>query len=184
MSEKRTQFIREVIETITLTLLVLFIIHGIVQSFRIDGPSMEPTFATNEYVLVNKTAYLFHTPQRGDVIAFRYPLDIHKSFIKRVVAIPGDTIQITNTTVRVNGTLLHEPYASSNVDTYEHTWILGQGQFFVMGDNRENSFDSRSWGPLEQSYIIGKVIAVYWPFPNWSFVNTYSSVYAAVHPGK
>ncbi len=184
VSEKQTRFIREVIETITLTLLVLLMIHSIVQSFRIDGPSMEPTFATNQDVLVNKTAYLLHPPQRGDIIAFRYPLDIHESFIKRVIGIPGDTIQITHTAVRINGTLLHEPYASTNVDTYEQTWTLGQGQFFVMGDNRENSLDSRSWGPLEQSYIIGKVLAVYWPLPNWHFVNTYPAVYTAVHPGK
>lgn len=110
MSERKLRLVREVIETITVTLLILFIMLLAVQSFRTDGQSMEPNFHTGEYVLVNKVAYLFQEPRRGDVIVFRYPFDIHRDFMKRVIGIPSDTIQTTDMEVRVNGQILHEPY--------------------------------------------------------------------------
>jgi signal peptidase I len=141
---------------------------------------MEPGIHQNEYLLVSKAVYLFQQPQRGDVVVFHYPLDIHKDFIKRIIGIPGDTIQITKTTVSINSRIIVEPYTSHPFTYDRNTWKLGPEQFFVMGDNRDNSFDSRDWGPLERSYIVGKVVAIYWPLPNWSFINTYPSVYAAV----
>jgi signal peptidase I len=181
LSEKRTRLVREVIETIACTLLIFLVIRFAVQSFRVDGQSMEPGLHTDELVLVDKAAYLFQQPQRGDVIVFHYPLDIHRDFIKRIIGIPGDMIHTTPDSVTVDGQTLQEPYISDtyNFDTY--TWKLEPDQFFVMGDNRDNSLDSRTWGPLERSYIIGKAIAVYWPMSNWEFVNTYPSVFAAIH---
>lgn len=180
MSERKLRLVREVIETITVTLLILFIMLLAVQSFRTDGQSMEPNFHTGEYVLVNKVAYLFQEPRRGDVIVFRYPFDIHRDFMKRVIGIPSDTIQTTDMEVRVNGQILHEPYISLPLNFESRTWKLEPNQFFVMGDNRDNSLDSRTWGPLERKYIVGKVIIVYWPATTWSVVNTYPSVYATL----
>jgi signal peptidase I len=180
VSEYKLRLIREVIETITVTLLILFIIRLAVQSFRTDGQSMEPNFHTGEYVLVNKVAYFFQEPHRGDVIVFHYPFDIHKDFMKRVIGMPGDTIQTTETQVLVNGEILHEPYVSLPLNFESRTWRLGPSQFFVMGDNRDNSLDSRIWGPLEQKYIVGKVMVVYWPVTTWSVVDTYPSVYATL----
>src|SRR5438067_5407781 len=110
VSEKQTRRIREIIETITLTLLILFIIRFAIQSFRTDGQSMEPNFHTDEYVLVNKVMYLFQQPQRGDVIVFQYPFDIHKDFIKRIIGLPGDIIQTTSTSVSINGQTITELY--------------------------------------------------------------------------
>jgi|SRR5579883_99529 signal peptidase I len=181
LSEKHTRLIREVIETIALTLLVFLVIRFAVQSFRVDGASMEPGLHTDEFVLVDKLSYLFQGPQRGDVIVFHYPLDTSKDFIKRVIGLPGDTVQTTSTSVIVDGQTLHEPYISVPFNFGSNIWKLGPNQFFVMGDHRDNSLDSRTWGPLDRSYIIGKAVAVYWPVSNLELINTYPSVYAAIH---
>ncbi len=180
LSEKRTRLIRELIETIAFTLLIFLVIRLAAQSFRVDGASMEPGLHTNEYVLVNKVVYLFHEPQRGDVIVFHYPLDTTKDFIKRIIGIPGDTIKTTSDAVIVNGQTLREPYISTPFNYTSDTWKLGPGEFFVMGDYRDNSLDSRTWGPLNRSYIVGKAVAVYWPLRNWEWINTFSPVFANI----
>jgi signal peptidase I len=180
LSEKRTRLIRELIETIAFTLLIFLVIRFAAQSFRVDGASMEPGLHTDEYVLVNKVAYLFHDPQRGDVIVFHYPLDTTKDFIKRIIGIPGDTVKTTSDTVSINGQILHEPYISTPFNYDSSTRKLGPGEFFVMGDHRDNSLDSRTWGPLNRSYIVGKAIAVYWPLSNWEWINTFSPVFASI----
>lgn len=185
MSEKRTRLVRELVETVALTLLIFLVVRFAAQSFRVDGESMEPGLHTNEFVLVDKVAYLFQSPQRGDVIVFHYPLDTSKDFIKRVVGLPGDTVSTTATQVIVDGQVLREPYISSPFNfNGNQTWKLGADQFFVMGDNRDNSLDSRTWGPLNKSYIIGKAIIVYWPFSSWELINTFPSVFAALRPGS
>ena len=171
MSEKRARLVREVVETIAVTLLIFIVIRFAVQSYRVDGPSMEPGLRTDEFVMVNKAAYLFSPPQRGDVIVFRYPLDTSKDFIKRIVGVPGDTVQTTSTEVIVDGQVLREPYISQPFNFESNMWKLGPDQFFVMGDNRDNSLDSRTWGPLDKSYIIGKAVAVYWPVNEWEWIN-------------
>ncbi|HLX56233.1 MAG TPA: signal peptidase I [Ktedonobacteraceae bacterium] len=184
MSEKRTRLIREVIETIAITLLIFLVVRFAAQSFRVDGESMQPGLQTDEFVLVDKLAYLFQAPQRGDVIVFHYPLDTSKDFIKRIIGVPGDTITTTSDTVIVDGQVIDEPYISMPFNFESKTWKLGPGQFFVMGDNRDNSLDSRTWGPLGRSYIIGKATAVYWPLNNWEWINTFPSVFAAIHPAS
>ena len=180
MSEKRTRLIRELIETIAFTLLIFLFIRFAAQSFRVDGASMEPGLHTDEYVLVNKVAYLFHPPQRGDVIVFHYPLNTNQDFIKRIIGIPGDTIVTTSDTVIVDGQTLREPYISMPFNFENNTWKLGPDEFFVMGDNRDNSLDSRIWGPLNRSYIVGKAVAVYWPLNNWEWINTFSPVFTSI----
>ena len=182
MSEKHTRLIRELIETIAFTLLIFLVIRFAAQSFRVDGESMEPGFHTDEYVLVDKVTYLFHAPERGDIIVFHYPLDTTRDFIKRVIGVPGDVVSTTSSSVIVDGQTLHEPYISVPFNFASDKWKLGSNQFFVMGDNRNNSLDSRSWGLLDKSYIVGKVVAVYWPVTNWEFINTFPSVFAAIHP--
>src|ERR1700730_14639801 len=180
LSEKRTRLIRELIETIAFTLLIFLVIRFAAQSFRVDAASMEPGLHTDEYVLVNKVAYLFHEPQRGDVIVFHYPLDTTKDFIKRIIGIPGDTIKTTSDAVILNGQTLREPYISTPFNYTSDTWKLGPGEFFVMGDHRDNSLDSRTWGPLNRSYIVGKAVAVYWPLNHWELINTFSTVFASI----
>ena len=178
------RLIRELIETIAFTLLVFLLIRFAAQSFRVDGESMQPGLQTDEFVIVDKVTYLFHAPERGDIIVFHYPLDTSRDFIKRVIGVPGDRVSTTSTGVIVDGQTLLEPYIRVPFNFESNTWKLGPHQFFVMGDNRDNSLDSRSWGLLDKSYIVGKVEAVYWPVTNWEFINTFPSVFAAIHPSQ
>jgi signal peptidase I len=178
------RLIRELIETIAFVLLVFLLARFMVQSFRVDGESMEPGLHTGEFVLVDKVTYLFHAPERGDIIVFHYPLNTNRDFIKRVIGVPGDVVQTTSTKVIVDGQTLHEPYILVPFNFASNTWKLGPNEFFVMGDNRNNSLDSRSWGFLDKSYIVGKVEAVFWPVSNWEFINTFPSVFATIHPSQ
>ena len=104
------RLIRELIETIAFTLLVFLLIRFAAQSFRVDGESMQPGLQTDEFVIVDKVTYLFHAPERGDIIIFHYPLDTSRDFIKRVIGVPGDRVSTTSTGVIVDGQTLHEPY--------------------------------------------------------------------------
>ena len=186
--ESRYRLIREIIETITLTILMFLIIRFAVQNFRVDGMSMEPTLHNGEYILVNKAAYIFHAPQRGDVIVFEYPGDLQVDYIKRIISIPGDTISVVGTKVTVDGVTLNEPYI--NPDDIANPFppitnrVVGANEYFVMGDNRGNSSDSRQWGFVPQQNIIGEATFVYYPFNegNFGLLGNFSSVFAAVHP--
>ena len=177
---KRSHLAREIVETVALTILIFVVIHFVIQSYRVEGPSMLPGLQTNEYVLVNKEAYLFHAPERGDVIVFHYPLDTTRDFIKRIIGLPGDTITVDETHVWVNCVLLKEPYISTPANTLGHSWKIPLNAYFVMGDNRPVSDDSRDWGCVPKGYIVGKAVVVYWPLTDWQIINNYSTVYAAV----
>lgn len=177
---KRSHLTREIIETIVLTLLIFLVIRFAVQSYRVDGSSMQPGLYSNEYVLVNKISYLFHAPERGDVVVFHYPRDTSQDFIKRVVGLPGDIISIDSTTVRVDGVLLNEPYISQRANPSAQVWKVPADDYFVMGDNRPVSDDSRYWGFVPKDDLVGKAVAVYWPFNDWELINTYPTVFAKV----
>ena len=181
-SRRRAHLARDIIETIVLTVVIFVAIRFSVQTFRVDGQSMEPGLNSNQYVLVNKLAYLFGGPSRGDVIVFHWPVDPTQDFIKRVIGLPGDTINVTPTQIIVNGVTLKEPYISSPMNAQPRPFKLGTDEYFVMGDNRPFSSDSRSWGTVPRSYIIGKATVVFWPLSNWEVIPTYSSVFASV-PG-
>ncbi len=179
---KRSHLAREIVETIALTVIIFLVIRFAIQSYRVQGPSMQPGLVTDEYVLVNKVAYLFHAPERGDVIVFHYPLDTSVDFIKRVIGLPGDTIVVTGTTVTVDGTKLKEPYISQPANPSGQKWTVPPNDYFVMGDNRPVSDDSRNWGFVPNYDIVGKAVMLYWPFNKWELINTYSTVYAAIKP--
>ena len=180
---KSSHLAREIVETLALTLIIFVVIHFTIQNYQVDGTSMVNTLQNNEYVLVNKQAYLFSPPSRGDVIVFAWPIDTSKDLIKRVIGLPGDTIITTNSTVEVNGVVLNEPYVKVTFNHYGRQWLVPPNDYFVMGDNRQFSDDSRDWGFVPKSYIIGKAVMVYWPISQWQFINTYSSVFSAIKPG-
>lgn len=180
---KRSHLAREIVETIVLTILIFLVIRFVVQSYHVVGTSMQPSLANDEYVLVNKIAYLFHPPERGDVIVFHYPLDTNQDFIKRVIGLPGDVITTDATNVWVNGVQLKEPYISKKANPSGNTWKVPPNQYFVLGDNREVSDDSRIWGFVPRDFIVGKAVLVYWPIKGWQFINTYSDVYSHIKPG-
>lgn len=153
-------------ETLTFLVLAVIIVVPIrlfiAQPFVVEGESMHPTFEGADYLVVNELIYHFHEPQRGDVIVFRLPGDPNKFLIKRVVGLPGETVRIDHGVVSIitpaGATLkLDEPYVVAEDATYTQDAALGAGQYFVMGDNRPRSSDSRSWGTLPRQDIIGRV---------------------------
>jgi signal peptidase I len=142
--------------------IVLPIRLFVAQPFVVQGESMHPTFENNDYLIVDELTYRFEAPQRGDVIVFRYPGDPKIFYIKRIIGLPGETVSITNGTVTITKTdgtkmTLTEPYAVVDDATYNGTTALTSDQYFVMGDNRPESSDSRVWGPLPKENIIGRV---------------------------
>lgn len=154
---------REIIETFLLTLLIFWVVNTMTGRFRIEGSSMMPTMQEGEYVLINKMAYWLNEPDRGDIIVLHYPRDPTRDFIKRIIGVPGDVVEIKdNQTVSVNGTVLSEPYINA-IPSYGGRWEVPEGQVFVLGDNRNNSSDSHTWGFLDEELIVGKGWAVYWP---------------------
>jgi signal peptidase I len=163
---------------------MIFCTHIVLQTFHIDGQSMEPTLHDQEYVFVFKAAYLFSAPQRGDIIVFQYPLNPRENYIKRIIAVPGDVISIVGQTITVNGITLHEPYINrTNMDNPYPSIekrLVGPDEYFVLGDNRGNSSDSRQWGFVPRNNILGKALCIYWPIneDNLGFLPDASSVFA------
>ena len=164
--------VREIIETILLTALIYLGVNLATGRFKVEGSSMEPSFHPEQYVLVDKVSYRLRAPQRGDVIVFQYPQATDRDFIKRIIGLPGETVDIRSGLVYVNGQPLTEPYISAPPG-YAGTWLLTADEYFVLGDNRNSSSDSHSWGPLEKHYLIGRAILVYWPPQQWGLVPHY-----------
>jgi signal peptidase I len=169
MREKILQVAREYILLIGTSLLMVFIVRTyIAQPFVVNGASMEPTFYTNEYLIVDQLSYEIGSPKRGEVIVFKYPLIPSRYFIKRVIALPGETIRITGLKVEIKEVgsdtfmTLNEPYIEFEKESFIET-TLEDDEFFVMGDNRMASLDSRSWGPLKRSFIVGKAFVRLFP---------------------
>ena len=190
-------FVREIIETVILALFMFLALQFSLQNFRVEGVSMFPTLEAGQYVLVNKLvyahfpdspfsraipfvksgpdggAYLFHPPNRGDVIVFVAPPDTARDFVKRVIGVPGDTVRIVNGDVFVNGERLEEPYLRRK-DSYSMApRVVPEGSFFVLGDNRAASDDSRKWGFVPAENIIGMAWLSYWPPAEWQVLQSF-----------
>jgi len=143
-----------------------FIIVFLYQPVRVEGTSMLPNLEDQDRLFINKFAFRVGAIHRGDVVVFRYPRDETKSYIKRVIALPGDEVQIDRGRVYVNGHLLAEPYVPARFadDRSEPAMKIPRGEYFVLGDHRNISSDSREFGPVDRSLIYGKAAFVYWPF--------------------
>lgn len=161
--------IREIVETLLLTLFIFWIVNTATGRFRIEGHSMMPTLQEGEYIIINKLSYYLDEPERGDIIVLRFPNDRTRDFIKRVIGVPGDHIEIANGEVKVNGVALEEPYLNAP-PSYTGSWTVPPDQFFVLGDNRNNSHDSHNWNFLPRSDIVGKAWIIYWRPENWGLV--------------
>jgi signal peptidase I len=160
-----------VAETVVLTLVIFLLIRTVVQNFRVEGMSMEPNFHDGQFLLINKLAYKLGEVERGDVIVFRYPRDPSRDFIKRVVGLPGEAVKVVNGQVYVNGQLLGDDYNLAPASYSSGEVTLGADEVFVLGDNRPNSSDSHTWGPLPLRLIIGRVVLSYWPPSEWGLVT-------------
>ncbi len=186
-AERRAQLAREVLEVLLFVGIVIVIVNVVIQTFLVQDVTMQPLLQPDQRALVNKSAYLFGGPQRGDVVLVADPQNPSLLVIRRVIATPGDTITLTSTSVTVNGYTLNESvYTNIAAGQPENdvidTYHLGAGQYFVMGDNRLQSatYDSRGFGPVPRSNILGKVIMVFWPLKDVHWMNTYPSVFSHV----
>ena len=185
-------FLADTFEVLILTVILFLAIRSVVQNFRIEGHSMEPNFHDGQYLIVNRWAYCpgiyvdipkvnirvdlhrcLWQPKRGDVIVFRYPRNPRRDYIKRVIGLPGETMEIRRGVVYINGKPLAEPYRLNHATYNTGPITLGPDEIYVLGDNRPNSSDSHAWGPLKEKYIIGKAIVSYFPPKYWGIVSHY-----------
>ena len=190
---------REIIEAVILAAVVFMLLQVTVRNFKVDGSSMDPTLEDGQYLLVNRLVYLrveldrlakivpfwtadegssrhaIHAPKRGEVIVFEFPdsnpNNPKKDFVKRVVGLPGETMRMFDGKVFVNEEVLNEPYLSHKDHSNVSKVTLGEGEYYVLGDNRTHSNDSRSWGAVPEANIRGKVWMVYWPAPGIQIIN-------------
>ena len=190
---------REILEAVVLAAVVFMLLQTTVRNFKVDGSSMDPTLEDGQYLLVNRLVYLrvdldrlakivpfwqagqgssryaIRAPERGEVIVFEFPdknaQNPRKDFVKRVIGLPGESIEMKAGTVFVNGDELDEPYLTSKDRSNAPLIELGEGEYYVLGDNRAHSNDSRSWGAVPEANLRGKVWMVYWPAPKVHILN-------------
>jgi signal peptidase I len=172
--EKGDSFFTELLKFALVALVIVVPVRFFVaQPFIVSGASMDPTFKTGQYLIVDELSYRFGAPARGQVIIFRYPKDPTQYFIKRIVGLPGETVQIQNGDVYIKETSgktikLDESYVTNKGNGADMSVTLPAGEYFVMGDNRPESSDSRSWGLLPRENIIGHAFVRLLPFQNIS----------------
>lgn len=170
----------DVLETVLLSVVIFLGINAISARIRVESISMQPTLYEGDFVIVNKIAYRTGSPKRGDVIVFKFPLDPEREpYIKRIIGLPGDMVLVQDSRVLINGIPLREPYISA-APRYAGTWEVPADSLFVLGDNRNNSSDSHSWGMVPIDLVIGKAEVVYWPPSEWQVLH--QSVAAAAEP--
>lgn len=189
-------FLREVLETLLLTVLLFLLVRITVQASGVPTTSMEPSIHPGQRLLIVKavyfkvsegplkklpfmkregnTAYFFHPPRRGEVIVFRPPVDPKNEYIKRVIATPGETVEIKDGKVFINGVPLKEPYIKEPPRYTMVPRVVPADSYFVLGDNRNYSADSHIWGMVPAQNIVGKAWLIYWPATNWGLAPNYS----------
>lgn len=183
-----TAVMREILEAMALAIIVFLVIQASAQNFRVEGSSMSPTLEGRQYLLVNKLVFFkfdverfsriipfwkvdesqvshpIRPPRFGEIIVFRFPGEPNRDFVKRVIGLPGDEIEIVDGRVKINGFVYSEPYLKGPFSYNMDPRRMAEGEYFVMGDNRSHSNDSRNWGPVPEENVVGKVWLIYWPF--------------------
>lgn len=177
--ERGTNFLTELLKFALIAIIIVVPVRlYVAKPFLVSGASMDPTFSTGQYLIIDELSYHFAEPERGDVIIFRYPKDPSQYFIKRVIGLPGETVSIQNNELYItdaSGARMHldEPYVTNQGNGADISVTLPAGEYFVMGDNRPESSDSRSWGLLPRQNIVGRV-----------FLRLLPPQTAAFFPGK
>ncbi len=180
LSEQSSQkavlsFIFELIQVMAISLAIIIPVrYFLIQPFYVKGASMEPNFFDHEYLIIDELSYRFRPPSRGEIVVFRYPNDPKQFFIKRIIALPGETVEVAGGQVKIyndknpNGVVLDETkYLDQDYTATTRTVTLKNDEFFIMGDNRISSLDSRYFGPIKQTAIVGRVWLRGWPFDRW-----------------
>lgn len=177
-------FLRELIETLVLAVILFLVIRQVVQNYRIESHSMEPNFYEGQFVLVNKLAYKLGTPHRGEVLVFHNPNNTSEDYIKRIIGLPGDQVEVVGDTIMINGQELPQPFihelnpAGSNYGPV----VVPDNSLFVMGDNRPRSSDSRAIGPIDERLVVGRAWLRIWPLNLFGLVQHYELEPGAVAP--
>ena len=176
-------FFLDFLETIVVSLAIFALVYiFLFQPHQVDGHSMEPNFHNGEYILTDKVSYRLHAPKRGDVIVFHSPQDERVDFIKRVIGLPGDQVMVKDGYTYLNNVKLLEPYINDPGKVLPEAFLsegtpvtVPDGEYFVMGDNRLHSSDSREWGFVTRQEIVGRAFFRYWPIPDIGLVPTAES---------
>ncbi|MGB1287735.1 MAG: signal peptidase I, partial [Aggregatilineales bacterium] len=162
---KSSGWMTELVSRLLFIIVVYILINLLSVRFVVDGPSMRPGFETGQFLLVSRLDYLLGNPARGDVAVFHFPDDPTQDYIKRVLGLPGETLEIRAGMLYINGRLFDEPYLYAQCELpgcADGIWQLGADEYFMMGDNRQQSSDSRAFGAIERQHMVGRVILRYW----------------------
>ncbi|MFA6429248.1 MAG: signal peptidase I [Patescibacteria group bacterium] len=178
LKKKIGLFILELIQVVLISLAIIIPIrYFLVQPFYVKGASMEPNFYDHEYLIIDELSYRFHEPKRGDIVVFRYPRDPAQIFIKRVIGLPGETVEIADGKIKLynadhpNGIPLEETYLDQVFTSSAQAVTLKAGEYYLMGDNRAASLDSRIFGAVDRQFIVGRVWLRGFPFDRWKLFN-------------
>lgn len=171
-------FFMDFLETIVVSLSIFVVVYlFLIQPHEVKGSSMEPNFQNNEYILTDKISYRFNNPKRGEVVIFKAPNNPDVDYIKRIIGLPGDKVKVEKSYVYLNNQKLNEYYLKDLTALFPGSFMIEginitveDGKYFVMGDNRSHSSDSREFGLIEKSSIIGKAVLKYWPIPEFGLV--------------
>ncbi|MBN1249094.1 MAG: signal peptidase I [Anaerolineae bacterium] len=167
-------WLQDTLETLLLAAILFFVINTLTGRYQVHGQSMEPSLHDGQYLIASKVTYWLHSPQRGDVVVLDPPnRNSNVPYIKRVIGLPGDLVEVREQRVWVNGIALNEPYISAPPN-YTGNWVVGEGEYLVFGDNRNNSSDSHSWGVLPEEHVLGKAFFSYWPPEYWGRIPHYT----------
>ncbi len=174
------RFFLELIQVVAISLAIIIPVrYFLIQPFYVKGASMEPNFFDHEYLIIDEISYRFAEPERGDILVFHYPEDPKNYFIKRLIGLPGETVEVANGQVKIyndeypNGIVLDEGiYLSDRYTAQTRRDTLKADEYFVLGDNRASSLDSRYFGPISEDVVVGKVWIRGWPLDRWKIFNT------------
>jgi signal peptidase I len=166
-------FLRELAITLGLALAIFLLLQTTIQSSIVEGSSMQPGLEDGQRLIVVKTVYHFREPQRGDIIIVHPPIATEKQWVKRVIGLPGDTVEIKDHTVFVNNIALIEPYIKDKPNYIMKPYTVEEGHFFVLGDNRNNSTDSHYRWTVPEENIVGEVWLRLWPLSDWGLIHGY-----------
>jgi signal peptidase I len=170
---KKKSFLREISESIIIAVLLAVVIRlFILEPFYIPSGSMEPTLKDGDRIIVSKLNYHFQDPKREDIVVFKYPLDQKRNFVKRLIATGGETIALKSSRLYINGQAVPEDYLPAGLRFSDYgPREVPQGSYLMLGDNRNNSEDSRIWGFLPRNLMIGKAVLIYWPLDRIRLIN-------------
>ena len=163
--------LREVLETVVFTLIVFLLIQTFVRNFRVVGTSMEPNLHDGQYLVIDKISYKLGDPQRGDVVVFEPPMRPDEDYVKRIVGLSGEMVEIQRGQVVIDGAPLKEPYVVRPGSYSMAARRVGEGELFVLGDNRNSSSDSHTWGMLPEGKLVGRAWLSYWPPTQWGVIS-------------